>query len=150
MGSVCAISNSSQNKDLFSIPDVHTAPNEGSRTILIVDDDDSILELLAEGFKMFGISTLTATNGPDGFSIFKREQIDTVLSDIRMPGEYDGTELACRIRIRSPKTTIALMTGEDGGAGGDLLKKGIADYFFTKPFSLNDFCRTIAEKSLPN
>jgi DNA-binding NtrC family response regulator len=150
MGSECTISNPSHNKNLFSIPEIHTAPNEGPRTILIVDDDDSILELLAEGFKMFGIEVLTATNAPDGFSIFKKEQIDTVLSDIRMPGDYDGTGLACRIRIRSPKTTIALMTGEDGGAGGDLVKKGIADYFFTKPFSLNDFCRTIVEKSLPN
>jgi len=39
--------------------------------------------------------------------------------------------------------------GEDGGAGGDLLNKGMADDFFTKPFSLENRCKTLVEKPPP-
>jgi DNA-binding NtrC family response regulator len=149
MGSVSTLTNFSDNKNLVLMPSIHPTPRGCPQTILIVDDDDSILALLAEGFKMFGLRILTANNGPDGFALFKKERIKTVLTDIRMPGEYDGAALACRIRIRSPYTIIAVMTGEDGGAGGDLLKKGIADYFFTKPFSLGNICKTLVEKPPP-
>ena len=93
---------------------------------------------------MFGLIVFTATNGFDGLRIFKKERTSAVLTDIRMPGNLDGAELAYRIRKQSPHTTIAVMTGGDGEIGGKLLKNGTTDYFFTKPFALNYVCMTLA------
>lgn len=116
---------------------------ENTQSILIVDDNEIILEMLAEGFKMFGLIVYTAKNGFDGLHLFKKEHTSTVLTDIRMPGDLDGAELASRIRKQSPHTTIAVMTGGDGEVGAKLLKNGTADYFFTKPFVLSCVCKTL-------
>jgi DNA-binding response OmpR family regulator len=113
------------------------------RTILIVDDDTAILKVLARGFEFYGKKVFTAENGPDGWNLFMKEGMATVLTDIRMPGEFDGAALACRIRRQSPDSTIAVMTGGDGEIGGFLLEKGIADHFFTKPCSINHICKTL-------
>jgi DNA-binding response OmpR family regulator len=122
---------------------MHPTFCENKPSILIVDDNEIFLELLADAFKMFGLIVFTAKTGFDGLHLFKKEITSTVLTDIRMPGDLDGAELSCRIRKQSPHTTIAVMTGGDGEVGGKLLKNGTADYFCTKPFSLSYVCKTL-------
>jgi DNA-binding response OmpR family regulator len=117
--------------------------NTRSKSILIVDDDKVILDVLARGFKHHGLKVFQAENAVDGLNLFLKECPDIVLTDIRMPGDFDGAELARRIREQSPGTTIAVITGGDGEIGGILLKNGIADYFFTKPCSINHICKTL-------
>ena len=114
-----------------------------SKSILIVDDDKVILDVLARGFKHYGFKVFKAENAVDGLNQFLKECPDIVITDIRMPGDFNGADLARRIREQSPETTIALITGGDGEVGGLLLEKGIADYFFTKPFSINYICETL-------
>jgi DNA-binding response OmpR family regulator len=118
-----------------------------SRSILIVDDDKVILDVLARGFKHYGFKVFKAENAVDGLNLFLKAHTDIVLTDIRMPGDFDGAELACRIHELSPGTTIAVITGGDGEIGGALLKKEIADYFFTKPISINQICKTLITES---
>jgi len=117
--------------------------NTRSKSILIVDDDKVILDVLARGFKHHGLKVFQAENAVDGLNLFLKECPDIVLTDIRMPGDFDGAELARRIREQSPETTIAVITGGDGEIGGILLKNGIADHFFTKPCSINHICKTL-------
>jgi DNA-binding response OmpR family regulator len=128
-----------------------TEPKDSAafQSILISDDDTVILDILAKGFKLYGFKVFTAENGYDGWNLFLHEHIDTVLTDIRMPGEFDGAELARRIREQSPETTIAVLTGGDSEIGSSLLKNGIVDYFFTKPFSLGYVCKTLSAKKNP-
>lgn len=85
---------------------------------------------------MFGLKVFNAGNGLDGWNLFNSEQIDIVLTDIRMP-EIDGTELSHRIRNQSPCTKIAVMSGGDADVAIELVNNGTVDYFFTKPFALN-------------
>jgi len=119
--------------------------NEHTPSILIVDDDENILELIAEGFKVFGMKVFKAQNGEEAWSIFTEKHIDAVLSDIWMPG-IDGIELSSRIHQRSPQTKIALMTGGDTTAAKQLLENGIVHQFFEKPFSLSFVCKSIVMK----
>lgn len=113
------------------------------KSILIVEDNDMLLELLVKGFEMFGMDVFKADNGLDGWNLFNRDQIDVVLTDICMPG-LDGIELSRRIRNASPNTTIALMTGANADTARELLVDGIADHLFIKPFPLSSVCKSLA------
>ena len=121
----------------------HAKFNQNVQSILIVDDDVNILELLAEGFKIHGLNVYKAQNGDDAWKLFKKEQIDAVLSDIRMPG-MDGVELSTRIYQQSPRTKIALMTGGDNAVAKEMLDDGIVDHLFEKPFALSYVCKCMA------
>ncbi len=114
-----------------------------AKSILIVDDDTFILDVLATAFRLYGHRVFTAENGNDGLGIFDKEKIDIVLTDIRMPG-LSGEELATHIRRASPHTKVAVMTGGDGEIGSNLMKEGIADHFFLKPFALYHVCKTLS------
>ena len=122
---------------------VHPPTHKASaKSILIVEDDEIILDLLAKGFEMFGLNVFKAGNGLEGWNLFNREQIDIVLTDIRMP-EIDGSELSRRIRNMSPNITIAIITGGDADVAVKLVKEGTADYFFMKPFDLKHVCKSL-------
>jgi YesN/AraC family two-component response regulator len=80
-----------------------------------------------------------AENGLDAWSLFIREHIDCVITDIWMPG-LKGNDLSRKIRKQSPSTKIALMTGAETEGVTEFLKDGTADYFFRKPFDLQKIC----------
>jgi two-component system nitrogen regulation response regulator NtrX len=111
-------------------------------SILIVDDDENILELLAEGFKLHGMKVFKAQSGDEAWTLFNRESVDAVLTDVWMPG-MDGLELSSRIHQHSPQTNIALMTGGDTTVAKKLVEEGIVNHFFEKPFALSFVCKSI-------
>ncbi len=61
------------------------------KTLLVIDDDKNIRELLSLEFGDLGYSVYTVENGFDGIQILKDEDIDLVVLDIKMPG-MDGIE----------------------------------------------------------
>ena len=77
-----------------------------SRTIhvLVVDDEMSIREVLADGLESFGLEVVQAENAAGAFDIVKRGGIDLVLSDMQMPGEH-GLSLLRRIKDLDRKST---------------------------------------------
>jgi DNA-binding response OmpR family regulator len=120
--------------------------DEPMKSILIVDDDEMIVELLALGFQGIGFKVLKAENGLDAWNLFNREDIDFVLTDLQMPG-MNGTELSHRIRNQSTSTTIAVMSGGETNAASELLRDRVADYFFPKPFSIKTICEVFAAEA---
>jgi len=116
--------------------------SDNTQSVLIIDDDEMILELIAEGFKMYGLKVFKADNGIEGWKIFEKEHIDIVLTDVRMPG-LNGIELSLRIRNQSPNIIIALMTGSDGDVATELLNDGTVNYLFKKPFALSYVCKSL-------
>ncbi len=61
------------------------------KTLLVIDDEHQIIELVEEFFERENLRVLTADNAEDGFVILKKEVVDIVVCDIRMPGK-DGLE----------------------------------------------------------
>ncbi|MCK5096597.1 MAG: response regulator, partial [Desulfobacteraceae bacterium] len=57
--------------------------------ILIIDDEKNIVKFLSMSLKVDGYETVVAYNGKQGIEVFKKEQPDIVLTDIKMP-EMDG------------------------------------------------------------
>ena len=115
--------------------------DSASQSILIADDDGMIVDLLAQGFERYGLKVFKAENGLDAWNLFNSEPIDFVLTDIQMPG-LNGKELSRRIRNQSPRTKIAVMTGGEIDVAKELLQDGTVNYFFPKPFDLNNICKS--------
>jgi len=117
------------------MPLEHAAPKVRSATrdtILLVDDEQDIRELLALLLADLGFSVLTAEDGDQGLALFKTARPAIVLTDIKMPG-LDGIGLLKAIKELSPDTEVLIISGH-----GDIelaiasLKFGAAD-FLTKP-----------------
>ena len=80
-------------------------------TILIVDDDQAILSLLALTFKQGGYEVTVAATASDAMALFGEDTVfHAVLSDVDMPG-MDGHELARWIFRNHPNTICLLMSG---------------------------------------
>jgi two-component system response regulator VanR len=103
------------------------------KTILLIEDETSLLNILKSYFQKEGFTVLTAENGLDGIVLFKDHDVDVICSDIMMP-KVDGFEVAKKIREMSDVPIIlltALDTEEDQIKGYDLQ----IDEYVTKPFS---------------
>jgi two-component system, sensor histidine kinase and response regulator len=112
----------------------------GTQTsILIVDDDEIILETVADYLRLSGYEVMTATNGNDGLQSMHSHIPDLVLSDITMP-DVDGYQFYERIRQNPEWGTIPFIFMSAKGEQYDLrLGYGIgADAYLTKPFDLED------------
>ena len=108
-----------------------------SHTILIVDDEARLADVLATAMDSFGFSALTASNGQEALDIMGRETIDLVLSDLRMPG-MDGRALLHAIRRGWPDVPVVLITAFTSVRDAvDLVKEGAFDYI-SKPFEIGE------------
>jgi DNA-binding response OmpR family regulator len=104
-------------------------------TVLVIDDDPVILQLLRVNFEMEGFVVLTAADGEEGIERTRTDRPDVVVSDVMMP-RMSGIELVAKLRA-DPATEdvpILLLTAKaqqtDIGAGLD----AGADDYVTKPF----------------
>ena len=84
-----------------------------SATILVVDDDKLLLEITGRMLMNAGYVIFAARDGEDAWNVIveNRQKIDLLLTDISMPGAFDGVELADRVRECRPNLPILLMTG---------------------------------------
>jgi putative nucleotidyltransferase with HDIG domain len=120
-------------------------------TLLIVDDEESILEVASEYFLAKGYHVLTAENGRVAADIIAREKIHCCFTDINMP-EMDGLELAEHIRKVDNTIPVIIMTGYPSLDNTiRTLKNGVVD-FLIKPVNLNqlEICvkRVLRERQL--
>ncbi len=121
--------------------------NNNQTTILIIDDEPPIRQLLADYLEILDYRTLTAENGGIGLEIFEHEEADLVLTDLRMP-EVDGLEVVSRIAEMSPDTPIIVVSGT--GVIGDAveaLHKG-AWHYLLKPIANLSVLRHAVDNAL--
>lgn len=105
----------------------------GLGRILIVDDEQSVREVLSEYFIEQGYEVETAGDGEEALAQVQRNTPDLVLLDVRMPG-IDGVETLRRLRAIAPDVAVIMVTAnEDVGLARDTLKLGALDYV-AKPF----------------
>ncbi len=107
------------------------------KKILIVEDEESLLETLANNFRYDDYEVLTAKNGQEGLRLAIKQKPDAVLLDVMLP-EKDGFTVLKELRQRHRDIPVLVMTARNFEA--DVLK-GFdlgADDYVTKPFSLKE------------
>lgn len=140
-------SNKQTKKKPNSAPDYLALPSEQNQPtrVLIVDDNDDILELLAVYLSQEGYMVQTANSGQQALILLDEFQPDVMVSDFMMP-EMDGQELARQIRARQDMLylPIVMLTAVKGTEAVKLesLKSGV-DAFLTKPVKREELKITI-------
>ena len=87
-------------------------PTKGSETVLLVEDDQSVLEVVTAMLEQLGYRVLTAQSGPEALSMLKRDEtIDLLFTDLVMPHGISGGELAHQARTMRPELKILLGSG---------------------------------------
>ena len=111
--------------------------NNPSMKILLVDDDPSILEILADLMAIFGYAHETANNGLEAIEKLKQDFFQIVLTDMMMPG-MDGMELLKYIHSNYPNIKVMVVTGYDRTfTYTDVIRAGASD-FISKPFNTDE------------
>jgi signal transduction histidine kinase len=106
------------------------------KTILIVDDEPDIREVLAISLQDMGHRTVAAEDALQAFRIFQDEAPQIVITDIKMPGG-DGIELLRKIKHENPETEVIMITGHgDMNLAIRSLKYQATD-FITKPINVD-------------
>ena len=103
--------------------------------ILIVDDEQSMREVLRQMFQKAGYETLLAGDGVAALEVLAREFVDVVLTDIRMP-RLDGVQLLQALRNLAPDVVVVMMTAhwtQDTAEWSEARQLGAAA-LFEKPF----------------
>jgi putative nucleotidyltransferase with HDIG domain len=102
-------------------------------SVLVVDDEQGIRELIARWLASGGFDVRTASNADEALDRVHDRAPAVALCDIRMPGR-DGLWLAHHIRHDAPETAVIMATGvQDVGSAVTSLRQGVIDYL-TKPF----------------
>ncbi len=111
-------------------------------SILVVDDELLIRDLLYDFFNGQGWQITVAENGEKALEILRAKKVDLVLTDLRMP-EMDGMALTTLVRESYPDMPVVIMTGYPSVESAvAALRSKVADYV-TKPFNINELFKTV-------
>lgn len=105
-----------------------------TKTLLLVDDEPDLREILRLEFEGAGWHVLEAENGKRAFDIFLENSIDAVITDVRMPGG-NGIQLLENIKSRNKKIPVLVVTGFTDVLEQEALDKGALS-IIKKPFDL--------------
>jgi DNA-binding NtrC family response regulator len=105
-------------------------------SILVVDDQEEICDLLQDFLSQEGYQVFTATNGSEALSLGKENELDLALLDIKMPG-MDGMEVFRKLKKVRRDMDVIILTGYGTlGTAKEAMRLGAYDYL-TKPFDLS-------------
>jgi CheY-like chemotaxis protein len=118
----------------------------GCETVLLVEDEESVRELVRETLAMRGYKVLEAENGENGLHIAETcpDHIDILITDVVMPG-MGGRELAKQLLVLRPGISVLYLSGytEDAVVHQGALGPGTA--FLQKPFTLQSLAKKVRD-----
>jgi two-component system, NtrC family, response regulator PilR len=105
--------------------------------ILVVDDEQSLREVLSIMLKRAGYAVTSATDGEEAVELLQKEIYDLVITDLRMP-KIDGMEVLKAVKSASPETVVLIITAfASADSAVEAMKQGAYDYL-TKPFQVDE------------
>jgi CheY-like chemotaxis protein len=104
------------------------------RKILVVDDDPVVGTSFNRVLSRKGYSVITAHDAAEALEELRREEVDLVFTDIKMPG-MDGLQLAEKLKGRRPWTPVVIITGYGTAADEQRAKEAGVDAFLHKPLT---------------
>ncbi|MBF0462126.1 MAG: sigma-54-dependent Fis family transcriptional regulator [Magnetococcales bacterium] len=112
------------------------------QTILLVDDDPTLREVMKIAIESMGHEVLVAADGVAALACLDLEPVDLLLTDLRMPG-MSGRELLGEVKRRLPQLPVVMMTAYSSVRDAvEIIKEGAFDYI-TKPIEMDELEATL-------
>jgi len=105
--------------------------------IMVVDDHESIRNVLAQALTDEGYSVVTADDGTDALSKAASDNFDLMFLDIRMPG-ISGLDVLAKMTQEHPETVVVMLTAIEGDKVKTASFRHEAFAYLTKPCNLNE------------
>lgn len=146
LGNICALLTLIEQALTPANNDSAAAQARGSETILLVEDEDAVRNLICSILEKQGYTVLRAANGGEGLLICEHQQgkIDLMITDVIMP-LMSGGDLAARLKAFRPEIKVLFMSGYTDTAivHHGVLAPGTA--FLEKPFTPQAVSRKVRE-----
>jgi CheY-like chemotaxis protein len=112
--------------------------------ILVIDDEDSVRDILSRMLKTKGHQVVVASNGEEGIERFRSEPFDIVFTDLGMP-RLSGWEVGKAIKGINPKIPIAMITGWGMELDREKMNESGIDLIVSKPFNFDQVIHLVSE-----
>ncbi len=118
-------------------------------TVLVVEDDSSLREVLYDTLDLAGYEVATAADGRAALDVMSSQEIGLVISDVQM-APMGGHALLKKIKSENPELPVLLMTAHGSVKNAvDAMREGAADYLL-KPFDANALLNMVARYFTPD
>jgi len=119
---------------------------EGLKKVLIVDDEETLTWSMAKSLSRDRdkYEVIIANNGREALGLLKKDKIDLVISDIRMP-DINGLDLLVRIKMEHPQTKVIIMTAYGSSDVQKEANRRGSLFYIEKPFEINDIRKIIID-----
>ncbi|MBS2037068.1 PAS domain S-box protein [bacterium] len=135
--------------------DREKAPNaelpRGTETVLLVEDDASVRRITSRVLRSAGYTVVEARQGEEALHRFEEDmaKVDLLLTDIVMPGQMTGRELADCCRQRRDDLPVLFMSGYNKAVAGRELELAPGEFFLQKPFTPPQILQSVREALRP-
>ena len=121
-------------------------------TVLVVDDEESVREMVVKMIEPVGYNVIEAGNGAEARDVCEEASVDLIITDIVMP-EKNGIDLIMEVKKEYPDTPVIAISGGGGIAGRydylEIAKLVGAKNILKKPFSMAEL-RSVIDSTLKN
>jgi len=116
-------------------------------SILIVDDEPTIVELQKEILESLGAAVVGVASGSEAITVLEKRAFDLIVTDLKMPGGVSGQDLYLWVASRKPAATrgFVFVTGDTAGEMNRDFIEASGARCLLKPFSMTDYVRTLRE-----
>ncbi len=123
-----------------------SAPSAQAAEVLIVDNDHSHAETVAESLQRVGFRTQVAVSGSEGARLVEERDFDAIITDLKM-NDVDGLQILQRAKTAQPDTEVILLTGFGSiPSAVEAMQKGAFNYL-TKPLDMGQL-RAAAQRAV--
>jgi CheY-like chemotaxis protein len=119
-------------------------PPTGHETILVVEDNKPLRNLVIRQLNDFGYLTISAGDAAKALDVISRgEPVDLLFTDVVMPGDMDGRALAAAARALRPGLKVLFTSGFTAAAASAALASDLDAALLSKPYSADDLARRV-------
>ncbi|MFO8009460.1 MAG: response regulator [Dehalococcoidia bacterium] len=120
------------------------ADGELKGTVMVVDDDESLRDIVARALRDEGYQVVKAMDGQDALDLIARRKFDLVFLDIRMPG-FHGQDVLTLIKSTKPEIPVVMLTAVTEQESEDEAIRRGANAYLRKPCNLEDIVKVARE-----
>jgi CheY-like chemotaxis protein len=127
--------------------DAGTKVKGGRETVLVVEDEEGVREFTVSVLRLYGYRVLQAHSGVDALEVWLRHsaRIDLLLTDMVMPDDMSGPQLAARLRAEKPELPVVFASGYSQELANQVFAACPSAQFIHKPYQPRALAKIVRE-----